>query len=88
MKKSELRVLVEEVLTEGKVKYLDMPPKFWVVTQASKISELGDILFETDYVGLTLQMKGGLRADEIVAIARSEKGALPTAKALLRKAKQ
>jgi len=87
MKKSALKILVEGVLTEEKIKFLDMPPKFWVVTKPTKLSELGDILFETDYAGLALQIKGGLRPDEIVAIARARKGALPTAKALLRKVK-
>lgn len=35
--------------------------RFWVVTDASPVSELGDILFETDLGGLERQFKGGLR---------------------------
>jgi len=38
--------------------------KFWVMVDASPISELGDILFETTLEGLERQFKGGLTCDD------------------------
>lgn len=34
--------------------------KLWVVTDPTPVSEIGDILFETDAAGLILQIRGGL----------------------------
>ena len=37
--------------------------RFWVVTDATPESELGDVLFESTLRGLELQFKGGLSMD-------------------------
>jgi len=37
--------------------------RFWVVTNPSPVSELTDILFETDALGFILQVRGGLSED-------------------------
>lgn len=42
--------------------------KFWIVTLPNEVSELGDICFETDMVGLKLQFLGGLDPQEIAGV--------------------
>lgn len=37
--------------------------RFWVVTDPTPESEIGDILFETDVRGFVLQVRGGLDED-------------------------
>jgi len=38
--------------------------KFWVVTDPTPVSELGDVLFEASLADLLLQFKGGLRIED------------------------
>jgi len=40
--------------------------QLWIVTKASPVSTLEDILFQADPHRLALQVLGGLRPDEIV----------------------
>jgi hypothetical protein len=42
--------------------------RFWIVTMATWNSTVGDVVFERDVAGLELQLRGGLKALEIVAL--------------------
>jgi hypothetical protein len=59
--------------------------QFWVVTFPTGQSTLNDILFETDLFGFQLQLRGGLRGDEIVGIYTNKNKAMKTAQSLLNK---
>lgn len=54
--------------------------KFWVVTDATPISELADICFETTLRGLELQFRGGLSMDSNPTIFTSKEEAEKAAK--------
>jgi len=49
---------------------------FWVVTKATSLSTLGDILFETTAKGMILQALGGLRPEEIIFSSTNKDQAL------------
>lgn len=57
--------------------------KLWIVTYPTPISELADIMFETDLDGLSLQFLGGLRAQDIAGMFTTQGEAEKEAKALL-----
>ena len=52
-----------------------LPPKFWVVTNPSPNSPLGDFCFESDFRGFALQIRGGLEVDSIKGIFADQKDA-------------
>ncbi len=45
-----------------------MLDKFWIVTKSSPVSELGDICFSCTYEQFMLQVRGGLKEEDIVGI--------------------
>lgn len=49
--------------------------KFWVVTDATPVSELADICFETSLRGLELQFRGGLSMNSNPTIFTSKEEA-------------
>ena len=53
--------------------------KFWVVTMPARRSTIGDICFETDWLGLENQFRGGLKAEDIRAQVRISGWAHPSA---------
>jgi hypothetical protein len=71
------------VLNEARM--VDEIGRFWVVTKPTKNSELGDIFFETDLFGFVLQMKGGLKENEIIGVYKNEGKAKKEAEKLLSK---
>jgi len=58
--------------------------KFWVVTKASKNSELGDILFDADVFDMILQARGGLAGGDIELITHDKNKAKKLAETLLK----
>ena len=46
--------------------------KFWVVTKPTSDSTLGDFLFQADVFDLALQLRGGLKGNEIVGIYKND----------------
>lgn len=60
-----------------------MPRQFWVVTQPTRASELGDILFSCDFKRFALQIRGGLDVEEIYGIYADEQKATEDARRLL-----
>jgi hypothetical protein len=66
---------------------IDNTDRFWVVTDASPVSELGDVLFETTIEGLERQFKGGLSSDHNVTLFTDHKEAEAEAKKRLAVAK-
>ena len=46
--------------------------KFWVVTKPTPDSTLGDFLFQSDVFDLALQLRGGLKGNEIVGIYKND----------------
>lgn len=59
--------------------------KFWVVTDATKDSVIGDVLFQTDIEGLELQFIGGLSHKQNPTIYTVERFALLDAQDRLRR---
>ena len=53
---------------------------FWVVTTATKDSELVDVMFRTDIKKMALQFAGGLQTHEIIGLYTEEAEALIKAK--------
>lgn len=47
---------------------VDQIGRFWVVTIPTNISELNDILFETNIPGMMRQTLGGLKEEDIAGI--------------------
>lgn len=68
-------------------KRVDEIGKFWVVTKPTKNSELVDILFETDLFGFVLQMKGGLKEDEVLGFYKNKEKAKKMAEKILQRIK-
>lgn len=64
------------------IKIVGMPKTFWVLTSPTAKSELADILFETDYMGLMLQAKGGLDISSIIGIYKNKNDAMKRAQEL------
>ena len=58
--------------------------KFWVVTMPARRSMIGDICFETDWLGLENQFRGGLKAENIRAAYDNEAEAKEHAGKLIR----
>jgi len=58
--------------------------KFWIVTMPTRRSTVGDICFETDWLGLENQFRGGLKADDIRAVYENEDEAKEHAVKLIR----
>ena len=58
--------------------------RFWVVTMPDQRSTVSDICFETDWVGLDNQFRGGLKANEIRAVYDNENEAKEHAAMLIR----
>jgi len=83
----ELKKLAEAPLLEytvyQKVEVIGMPKSFWMVTTPSEHSELLDIMFETDYVGIGLQFLGGLKPHEVVGVYAKKSQAEKVAKKLM-----
>jgi hypothetical protein len=73
------------ILNESRM--VDEIGKFWVVTKPTKYSELVDIFFKTDLFGFVLQMKGGLKENEIVGVYKNEGKAKKEAERLLSEVK-
>ena len=61
-------------------KGVDEIGKFWIVSNKAEGAELIDILWEADVFDMHLQLKGGLRGDEIVGIYKSKAKATKIAK--------
>ena len=61
--------------------------KFWVVTKASRKSQIDDILFETDVIGMRMQFLGGLSAVDIVGFYKDENRARKVAEDELKRVK-
>ena len=57
--------------------------KFHVITHPTPVSTLGDICFETDWIGLELQFRGGLKASDIYAVYGNKDDAWTAAARLL-----
>ena len=60
-----------------------MPETFWVVTRPTPNSELGDICFESDFKRFALQVRGGLKVENILGIYADQEVANATATKLL-----
>lgn len=54
---------------------IDSTTRFWVTTEPTAVSVIGDILFQTDLAGLALQVKGGLDLAADVALYDNEEEA-------------
>ena len=61
----------KDVLTEKKF-FINEVGKFWVVTKATKVSTLADIMFEIDPIGLARQFLGGLKEEEVLGIYKKK----------------
>ena len=61
----------------------DQVGRFWVVTLPTDLSELNDILFETDLLGIMRQTLGGLKEEDIAGIYCDHDTALACACKLL-----
>ena len=59
------------------------PETFWIVTNPSPVSELGDICFDCDFEKFALQIKGGLETTSIVGIFADGQPAIELAEKLL-----
>jgi len=78
---------LKDYMMLNEAKRVDEIGKFWVVTKPTKNSELVDILFETDLFGFVLQMKGGLKEDEVLGFYKNKEKAKKMAEKLLLKIK-
>ena len=58
--------------------------RFWILTMPTARSAVGDICFETDWLGLENQFRGGLKAEEIRAVYDNEDEAKEHAEKLIR----
>ena len=65
------------------MKTYGMPETFWVVTKPSPVSEVVDICFPCTIERLMLQVRGGLKEEEIVAVYADESEAQRAAARLL-----
>lgn len=65
------------------MRVVGLPETFWVVTNPSPRSEIGDICFNCDFRKFALQVRGGLDAEKIVAIFAAEDKAVELATHLL-----
>lgn len=72
-----------EILNKMGEKATDDIGKFTVVTKASKDSEMADIMFESDVMGMMRQAKGGLKDSDIVMITKDKSKAEKMVKKLL-----
>ena len=61
--------------------------RFWIVTQATKLSTLADICFQVDIEDLEKQFKGGLKAENVVGMWLDQSPAEEKAKMLIHRAK-
>lgn len=75
--KATLRRAVQPAATKAKL------GSFWVVTEPSDISTIGDIVYETDARGLILQAKGGLEPKDIVDVFTTEEEAVALGRRLM-----
>lgn len=64
-------------------KVVDQVGNFWIVTFPSDVSELADICWKIDVLGLIRQVNGGLRMENICGIYWSEAPAKEHAEKLL-----
>jgi len=62
--------------------------KFWVVTQPSPHSDIQDIVFQTDIMGMRLQFLGGLHQDEVYGFYKTKTKAMSIGKKLLQQARR
>jgi hypothetical protein len=60
-----------------------LPKRFWVVTKPSPVSQMCDICFPCTFEQLMLQVRGGLKEEEVVGIFADEDEAHMTAMELL-----
>ena len=65
------------------MKVQGLPESFWVVTEATSHSTLGDICFRCDFAQFAQQVRGGLDETTIIAIFAEESEAQNEAKRLL-----
>ena len=61
--------------------------RFWIVTQATKLSTLADICFQVDIEDLEKQFKGGLKAENVVGMYLDQSPAEEKAKMLIHRAR-
>lgn len=59
--------------------------KFWVVTKPSPHSDIQDIVFQTNVMGMRLQFLGGLHQDEVYGFYKTKTKAMNIGKKLLTK---
>lgn len=64
---------------------IDEIGKFWIVTKPSLRSEIEDIVFQTDILGMYRQFLGGLHQSEIYGIYKTKIKAMDIGKKLLTK---
>lgn len=66
----------QEMLKTAEMIQMDTDvPSFWVVTNPSKDSTYNDIVFESNFKGMMLQVGGGLRERDIAGIYKNERTA-------------
>ena len=58
--------------------------KFWIVTMPTRRSTIGDICFETDWLGIEKQFRGNLKPEDIRAVYDNEDEAKEHAEKLIR----
>ena len=57
--------------------------EFWVVTKASDVSEIKDILFDSTVKNMMLQAKGGLEMNDVIYIGKDKQQAIEIAQHVL-----
>jgi hypothetical protein len=67
----------------AQMQIVGFPPKFWVVTESTPNSTLGDFCFECDFRGFALQVRGGLEVDSIQAVFEEQEDAMAFARSLV-----
>lgn len=76
-------------IEEGKIilseSTTDKVGSMWFVTKPTKLSELGDIVFEADIKKIMLQSRGGLDYEDIILITKNQKEAEKKGEELLSK---
>ena len=60
---------------QGSTMHITNTDKFWVVTKATPVSTLVDVLCETDLSGLALQIRGGLSPASILLLTDNRESA-------------
>jgi hypothetical protein len=73
----------EQQKEEYEMRIEGMPETFWIVTMPTVNSELGDICFQCDFRQFALQIRGGLKIEEIVGVFADGEVARETATRLL-----